>query len=656
MLMQSNYSGALLWVREVHVSVCGRSINMSAKNDHHHTTKLLCQDIKRLFIRRSKHNKHNNHEQTIEAKKLLVAKARRSVDEIVSSGANKSETIASILRALDDVDIKELQSMSSRVKKKKLKTRKKLLLDSSHTPAKRRRRLSTNTTNSILHDTKDNIDSDDDDEQPKLYLSNSDRYRRAKRSQMQHSSMSISMKDVINAPAAPKQSEEDEDDMSDDMVTTLILDAAMLRRDLYKHLSELDTANIKAVVEENKYTRAQNGDTLQAAIKDLTSTLFQRICANPESPSMRLSTIITLDYLRELDLSDMGYRSILDELLGAIISDGSLSFYAEIVCECHTFENPLRLIKAIKLLMHRALDEQNLENNGKCAKILRAISYIAVHRQSVLSSFNHDTKVSSLLTNEISAYRQLCNTMSITFDSVTHWITPGMPNDIKESIISALQAEGVLSMFCEDVPVSTSKIEEYPYPVCLSLRAAHDRMGPFDGVNRLLSRPVSYEQPILDGLVGNTSTESLEEDDDTNICQFILSDDILINVLSFLNYRSLARVTRVCKSWQQVGDDTQRLWSGVYFQKYRKRRLKFESELNPGKEVYVARRADNLGNFLSRCYAAENYFATTEQYDWKYIFKYKYEKERICKRKTCNIIGCLYVIKRPDYHLSHMKR
>ena len=50
------------------------------------------------------------------------------------------------------------------------------------------------------------------------------------------------MKDVINAPAAPKQPEEDEDDMSDDMVTTLILDAAMLRRDLYKHLSELDTA------------------------------------------------------------------------------------------------------------------------------------------------------------------------------------------------------------------------------------------------------------------------------------------------------------------------------------------------------------------------------------------------------------------------------
>ena len=629
-------------------------------------TNLLCSDIKRVFRRRK--GASNND---VEGKKLLIAKTRQWIELIVCRKEEKAvgDALASILRTLDDVDASKLQYNISAQAHKKRKVRNKFSETSPCAiPKTKMRRRMPNNSCSLLHDTGE---ISDDDSLPKIYLSSSDRYKRAKRSFVQSqnscSMMGISLK-AMNSPVSKTVNDEDGIDISPcNVITTLIHDAAVLRRDLYKHLSEFDTADIKTlVIKESKCSRSDIiiNNIHQTKINDLTSTLLERISLNPESPSMRLSAIITLDSLRQLELSDLGYRCILDKLLDESATKTTtylnLNFYAEILCECHLFENPMRLLSSITKLMERALEMQKQIKSKGCTDILRAISHIMVRRQNKLSSLNNqDAKCSLVLRKEIDVYRRLCDSMSVSFESLSNWISPTMPR--KEEVISALQAEGILSMFCDLVEeeLSPQKIEENPYPAeCRSLRAAHDRMGPCDGVNRLLSHPVSYEQSIVKPdyfMEDSLRCDSLEVDD-TEYPFSHASDDIIINVLSFLGYRSLARASQVSCSWRRASNSAA-IWARIYFAKFRNRSPRFEEEL--AADIGIAKDSDYFGKFLKIQNAAvRQTFATTcTEYDWKHTFMRKYAVEKKHNgKKTCNIIGCLYVIRRTDHFTLHMKR
>ena len=600
----------------------------------------------------------------IEGKKSLIARTRQWIESIVHRKDAKAvgDALASILRTLDDVDISKLQYKSIHAHQKRGKKVRKEATETPCITPKRRRRLPHNSC-SILHDTGE---VSDDDSLPKIYLSNSDRYQRAKRSFVQSqnscSMMGISLK-AMNAPVSTVK-DDAVDNISQDLITTLIHDAAVLRRDLYKYLSEFDTDDIKNLVEGSKCSSSgiAISNIHQTMINDLTSALLQRISLHPESPSMRLSAIITLDSLRQLELSDLGYRCILDILLDESTNTSlSLNLYAEILSECHAYENPMRLLSSITKLMERALDMQKQIKSKECTDILRAISHIMVRRQNILSSLlNQDTKRSAELRKEIDAYRRLCDSMSVSFDSISNWIAPTMSRDVKEEVISALQAEGILSMFCElgGDEISPQKVEDYPYPECLSLRAAHDRMGPCEGVNRLLSHPVSYEPSIAkpDYFAEDSSRCNLLEVDDTEYPFANASDDVVVNVLSFLGYRSLARASQVCTSWRRASNSPV-IWAGLYFTKFRNRSPRFEGEF--AVDIDIAKDSDYFGKFRKIGNAAERQtFATTcTQYDWKHMFMSKYAVEKKHNgKKSCSIIGCLYVIRRKDHFRSHMKR
>ena len=600
----------------------------------------------------------------IEGKKSLIARTRQWIESIVHRKDAKAvgDALASILRTLDDVDTSKLQYKSIHAHQKRGKKVRKEATETPCITPKRRRRLPHNSC-SILHDTGE---VSDDDSLPKIYLSNSDRYQRAKRSFVQSqnscSMMGISLK-AMNAPVSTVK-DDAVDNISQDLITTLIHDAAVLRRDLYKYLSEFDTDDIKNLVEGSKCSSSgiAISNIHQTMINDLTSALLQRISLHPESPSMRLSAIITLDSLRQLELSDLGYRCILDILLDESTNTSlSLNLYAEILSECHAYENPMRLLSSITKLMERALDMQKQIKSKECTDILRAISHIMVRRQNILSSLlNQDTKRSAELRKEIDAYRRLCDSMSVSFDSISNWISPTMSRDVKEEVISALQAEGILSMFCElgGDEISPQKVEDYPYPECLSLRAAHDRMGPCEGVNRLLSHPVSYEPSIAkpDYFAEDSSRCNLLEVDDTEYPFANASDDVVVNVLSFLGYRSLARASQVCTSWRRASNSPV-IWAGLYFTKFRNRSPRFEGEF--AVDIDIAKDSDYFGKFRKIGNAAERQtFATTcTQYDWKHMFMSKYAVEKKHNgKKSCSIIGCLYVIRRKDHFRSHMKR
>ena len=560
-------------------------------------------------------------------------------------------------------------------------------------PHKRRRRLPPNIRSidmvKAMHEEAE-VETDEKEYNSQNFcLSNSDRHQRARRSHLKSqqscSMLGISMKAVMNASQIPKATAKHgiwgdiKGTEEEDVITTLTHDSAVLRRDLYKQLATLDTAEINTIIKQSKCSsnkccklegKATMDDTLTMKIKGVTSALLRRITSNPTSPSMRLSAIIALDSLRELELSDWGYRCILDELLDANAS-WSLPFYAEIVSECSAYEKPLRLLR-ISELMQQALQTQKLlvTSNDRSNDmeitiplLLRTISHIMVRRQSILFSFNQDAMGSPLLRREIDAYKRLCTRISVRYDSIASWVSSTMPSDVRESVISALQAEGILSFFCcgdsddEDqistFPQTSKTVEEYPYPCYLSLRAAHDRMGPCDGFNRLLSHPAAYEHcPTLPSVAGPSNQPSIKE---AIVCPLSSAhDDILIIVFSYLGYRSLARASQCCISWKRASN-APTLWAPLYFKKYRN--ICFEEELTLGVENAKKDHVDS-GKFLSLRNSAERQqLATSEEgYDWNYIFKSKYATEKRCRAKTCNIVGCLYVIRRADHARSHRRR
>jgi len=452
------------------------------------------------------------------------------------------------------------------------------------------------------------------------------------------------MKDAMNAPV----SQPVEDDID--------LIVKKLKRDLYKHLAEFDTNEIKAALVNDKQDIGCD-NIIQTKIKELVSTLLNRMDVHPSSPALRLATIITIDSLHELlESRDLGYRSLLTALLQADYS-WSLNFYAEILSECSMYEAPIRLLQGLTTLMQRALDVHKLQNSIEhCAEIRRAISHIMVRRQSVLSSCGQESKYCLILKKEIDCYRCVCDNMSLEFDSISHWISPSMSKDVKEQTIPALQSEGILSLFsinededdCTEQPTMAN--EPYPFPESMSLRAAYDRLGYEGDRDKLISDAKLYEQTVMQ----QDYSDPLHYKDECGPLSN-MSDDVLVNVLSFLGFRSLARASQCCKSWNRASSSST-MWAGVYFNKYR-RRCKFEFEYNPNDDAAsTIQRNNSFKGFLTRCHTQEQ--IEGHDFDFKRIFKSRYTKEKIGNARTCNVIGCMYMIhnKTPEQCASHMKR
>ncbi len=656
-------------------------------------TRRLCREIKTLFHhRRRQYDTSSSVAPTTnsDAKRKIIEETARWIDFLMNQRARSSSVIrkltfidalVSLLRSIDDVDIENLQFLSSRwsgATKEQKRVNDQVMnqcpSEDSALNKRGRRRLPPNVRSMdvvrAMHDAEAAVTHSDDDDDvdagnvPKLYISNYDRSKRAKKTHMerQHgcSTMGISMKDVMKAQMPNV-------DTSQMPISTLTHDAAVLRRDLYKIIAECDTDEIKMIV--GGEGGSSKNDKLRPKVHQLISTLLSRITAYPNSPSLRLSAMVALDYIRELGLSDWGYRCVLDTLL-EIRDSWSLRFYAEIVSECHTYENPVRLLGISKLLK-QALDTTT-------PTLLRAVSHIMVRRRNLLSSLDQEVEHRSpQFKREYGLYKRMCDSMSIRFGSTSDWLLPSMSSDVRESVISALRAVGILSFFsCDEgishnSPESSQTVDTYPFSICFSLRSAHDRLGPCDGFNRLISHPESYDQIIMTPhYVRQTFIPSLEEEEDVPGPFLGASEDILIIVFSFLGFRSLMRVSQCCTSWAQAYNAaTPILWRNLYFKKYKNSR--FEEEMahplivgkNPYRIAYLANNPTSIVNPYLQQFLSINSVTDRQQvatsidgYDWKRLFANKYATEKRSKGETCSIIGCCYVRRRLDHMNSHMKR
>ena len=119
--------------------------------------------------------------------------------------------------------------------------------------------------------------------------------------------------------------------------------------------------------------------------------------------------------------------------------------------------------------------------------------------------------------------------------------------------------------------------------------------------------------------------------------------DVLLNVFTFLGYRSLARASVTCKSWNLASNDN-RLWITLYFRKYKN--AIFEEERAKGiKSVRKSGCFDkftNLSNVEQRKDLARK-LSTDSNYNWRYIFKRKYQAEKHVSKTflRCEVIGCV---------------
>ena len=496
---------------------------------------------------------------------------------------------------------------------------------------KRQRRLPTNKVIQALHESEEagHLDSDE------LQLTNSRRHAGL------DSTLTISLKDVLNSNFNPNEVRSSNNfAKQDEVITTLSLDAVLLRRDLYTYLA----STLLKEVHQPKLISSEA--TSSQLVERITRAAVHQNLRHKWSPSARLSAVTTLDALRQCDFSDWGYQALLAELLAvnqsadANIADrvDSLKFYAEILAECSAFESPARLFGAISKLMERAVW---CDSRATDRSLLRAISYILLRRHNVISSCTRSRQPSKVkpLASAITTYKHFCQLLSS--HKLSDWVSADMSLTAREKTVAVLQAEGILTMFLEDESDTdcdeSGQVEvDYPYPKLLSLRAAHSRLGPMENMNRLMSHRNAYIGAPM-------------EEEKTNVCHLTgANEDILNNILSCLGFRSLSRVSCVCKAWQKAAMSNS-LWAHLYFSRWRK--AAYNEELLPSVTAadpyFVGFSTLKIPDQRAAFGASHGY------YNFRLLFKQKYvhlKSKNVKASHCCHIVGCTYKVPVSVFH------
>lgn len=610
-------------------------------------TASLCNNVDQLLICTT--NNSNNDSSALPKIKYWVSVLMKALPEAALTDNNEidydevSDLLASIIRILDDTDV---NSLTQQIKRNEQTKKQQKDPPKSLEQIRRRKRLPISSSEMVeaMHESQEIIDDNNEYDASSIYLCNNDRLHRAKKQRYSTcADMKISLKEVLNVKSTEICDNVDDDDAIEEHFelkkTALVLDAAVLRRDLYQFLVEVDTMSIKKSITISEETTA--------ATTNMISSLIQRTSKYPKSPSMSLSAVMAVDSLREFELSDTGYQMLLNDLLNCNKSSSKV-FYADIVSECDIFSSPSRLVKSLTQIMKATLRIHRSDDTSERRESLRkAISQIVVRRKNILLALNAD--VCGISSKLYSSYKLMIRRISNVYDNVSDWIHPDLPNKTEE-VVSVLQALGILSIFCWDGsddeqqetyenPASRKVLEKQSNPH-LSLRAAHNRLGPCRGFDKILSHCTSYNNMNRNRWLQDYSTENGEHSSSLSC----INVDVLLNVFSFLGYRSLARASVTCKSWNLSSNDN-RLWITLYFRKFGKNAI-FEEER--AKCITSVIRSGcfekfaNLSNVEQRKDLAKKLNSADSNYNWRYIFKRKYQSEKHVSKTflRCEVIGC----------------
>lgn len=585
-----------------------------------------------------------------------------------------SDALLAVLRALDDIDIKNLCVPATL--QRDCRESKYSQAISSILKINKRPRLPQNARSSdfleALHESSVN-------------LGNIDRQQRAKREQLERqscSNMQISLKEVLNAPslisgskkrkqfashAAIKFSDSDRA-RKYPTISTLTIEAALLRRDLYRYLVELDAIGIsKMVLAQEDLGEQSISDKSTSTVDSLVSQLISRLLSTLEkfnsSPSTRLYIVLTLDHLRELNLSDKGYNYFLDQLLNSLNQHDCakerrnifLMLFTEIVSECDLYAKPRHLLSALSMLMAMSLRCRQ-ENSWRL--LLQTISHLMLRRRNILLRLSED---GIQRYSEMKRFLALASKMSFEYGSSSCWIHRSMNREEQLELVAILQATGILSLFgidSEDVGYSSLyNGMQFPYPDHLSLRSAHARLGPCPGYNNILTHPLAYKYGSVLKFPNVTVQYSRGEKHDPPLPY--VDNYILNGIFDFLGYRSVARASQCCQAWRDASKSNIR-WLRLYFYKFPGAMLEEEIAFNANSHCSLL-----LDHRLS-CRLEEriSFPKSLEGYDWHFLFKKKYFTEKLARTRSlgkptrfrsCDFVGCQEVLNERNLQ-SHWKK
>jgi len=391
---------------------------------------------------------------------------------------------------------------------------------------------------------------------------------------------------------------------------------------------------------------AVNFDTM---IKKCLRLAFQ----HPSSASTRLCLIIILSYSDE-----KGYIRGLNVLIGCIKSTlllkdadentltklvSCLNIYLEIVSECKVFDEPFLCWKATKPLLDLALCLDKEAVLVKLSMLLRCIGWLISKRLGTLMSTRAPGVASS--------FCQYSLQFSSQYGNSVYWFHEGIEDKDRKEMFIGLQRAGILSFIDEsseiDFAVQVNACSSiHPYEVSQSSRMALSRSGL--KIDSLFTNHTA----VLEETVARTAQRipTSRERDDALFSEPLmdyLNNDLIRCVLSYLGYKKLIHASMVCKSWNDMANETM-IWKDHYIRRFKPTFLYDYLPSNVSKHEREM--------FISK-------YCHYENMDWKNIFRDKWLKERSSstrrigpeKLRCCNLIGCLTIMhKKQDYLRHHL--
>jgi F-box domain len=330
-----------------------------------------------------------------------------------------------------------------------------------------------------------------------------------------------------------------------------------------------------------------------------------------------------------------------------------LRLYGECIAECAYFDTLDHLHTALCPLMDKIgrivhkqqaggpsidSDRPGQSDHSLARDFLQCFAFLLSCRGSMMLS---------LAQNESPELASLFSQLALKLDRTSDWFAPNMPPTEYKALQSGLQMAGILGLDEEKQSTGQERgamilngvaddTREAPFPLFNSqhyvrMGAVIEQLEPwlprhFDTItlSKQLSRHSCANETPPKAEVSVVASACLAE---------YLNNDLLDKVFSFLNYKRLTRMRRVCTNWKKLAD-SDRLWQYLYNARFRRH--------GPNDD----------GSVINR--------------DWKRLFAERWQAERDIRFRVCSVdpswkvqlcprVGCLAVLNTPSVAQRHCR-
>lgn len=295
-----------------------------------------------------------------------------------------------------------------------------------------------------------------------------------------------------------------------------------------------------------------------------------------------------------------------------------VDFFVQLLVELSEFDDPEKLLRLFLELANLAME--NREENRISVRIRYGISYILSRRGGILAKRDEVIRWAA--------------EVSIIFDSSAYWIDPSIGREEQKRQRHALQSLGILGILQPESAIPQAQREGSPTLQSIA-RSLHPYPFPHDFFS-------SYSPTNTAPLVRASKKPILGEDTIPS-----LPDEVMSNIVSYLNYKRLVRMRLVSQRVRDVADQHS-LWLPLY-------KVRFGDEGFVSNELLKT--ATN-GEVPDRITGSS---PTLLNLNWKQLFQNQWlaEKEASVRQRdirrgpvkivVCTYLGCHQLLFRRDH-------